>query len=170
MTGGMDHTVDHPDELAGRRLRIGIRLVLYPLAVLLIVVAWHRHTAGSGHINVVSWKGVTSQGETIRAVTVAGALTTLETRVFERCFDGSGFTLHWRLGSTRFVQHGKNVSGGEGGPGHSFSGEPVLYDDRMWGYLGAHPGGTISAQAEWTKRLVKVHCQSGPIAFSLRRL
>src|SRR5919201_4049854 len=122
----MDHAIDQRDALLERRIRLGIRLVFYPVAIVLIVLAWHQRQSSPAHAHPVSWRGVTAQGRPIRAVTSGGVLTSVDTEVPERCVDGSVFTLHMHLGGRNFAQQGKNVTAAFRGPGQSFGGEPVL--------------------------------------------
>jgi hypothetical protein len=161
------------DHVADRRLRIAVRLVLYPLALGLIVLVWQRHHSDAAQTKTtdpVTWSGTTGQGQAVRAVTTNGILTRLNTHVVEHCSDGSVFTLYWTPTQQRLVQHGEDVGGVDKRPGYSYSGEPVVYDDGMWAHVGAHPYGSISAQDSWTKDGRTVQCHSGPVAFELQRV
>ena len=75
-----------------RRLRLALRLVIYPLAIGLIVLAWqrtHSQTAAFGLRPLAHWQGQTSQHQAIRLVTDIEDLRALRTSVVMRCTDGS---------------------------------------------------------------------------------
>ena len=52
-----------------RRLGIAVRLVLYPMAIGLIVIAWRHYHGDPPVAHPLRWSGVTSQGQAIRAAT-----------------------------------------------------------------------------------------------------
>src|SRR5690242_2566085 len=99
---------DAIDPRIGRRYRIAVRLLLYPLALGLIVVAWHHRPGGSEAraSDYVAWSGVTAQGQDIRVSTADGVITSLSTHVAEPCSDGSTFTLDWAPPKRWLVQTG----------------------------------------------------------------
>jgi hypothetical protein len=129
-------------------MRIALRLVLYPMALGLIALAWqhyHGSSAPADPIHADGWAGLTDQGETVRAVSSHGVLEILDTGVMERCTDGSVFT---RLVRLRGRQDGR--------------GRRLV---RVSATTGAHPHGTIVAQETRGAR----RCYSGPVGFTLHR-
>jgi hypothetical protein len=168
----MDDALDLRDERRARRLGIGLRLVLYPMALGLIVLAWQQYHGGSSQadtIHVVEWSGVTSQGQAIRARSADGVLTGFDTHVLERCSTGAVFTQRWYPGQHRFVQRGENLHGRQAESGLDDSGRPVVFDDEVWARIDDHPRGTIRTQTSWTADHVTVTCESGPVTFTLSR-
>jgi hypothetical protein len=172
----MDNHLDSRDVRASRRAGIAIRLVLYPIALALIALAWRHANGGSSEANppqrglrVAGWVGVTSQGQPIKVVTGNGRVSFVDTELPERCSDGSVFTLHWLPFGHQFVQHGVHFRGLHIGSGRTESGAPFTFETRMRGRMGTHPDGTIQASV----RLVTKHgthiCVSGDVAFALHR-
>jgi len=168
----MDDALDRRAERLARRVRLGIRLVFYPAALALIVVAWqhyHGNDASGAGTDIVGWRGVTSQGEQILATTGDARLVYLDTYLQERCSDGSGFSFHWMPGEARFVQHGGSVRGQTAEVGRARDGELIEYNNRLSVRLGERPSGTIRASLVYPNRRGGVRCDSGPIAFALTR-
>jgi hypothetical protein len=166
----MDDAFDPAVERRARRLGIGVRLVLYPMALGLIVLAWqhyHGDPSQAEATNVVNWRGLTRQSQAVQAGIRERRLMFLDTNVLERCSDGSVFTLHWYPGQHRFVQHGEYLYGHHGGRGRANNGQPTVWDARLWARIGAHPGGAIRARTSWTGRHGAVSCDSGPVWFAL---
>ena len=159
---------DAIDPRIGRRYRIAVRLILYPLALGLIVVAWHHRPGGSEAraSDYVAWSGVTAQGQDIRVSTADGVITSLSTHVAEPCSDGSTFSLDWAPAKRSLVQTGHTVQGGYSGPGHAYDGTPVLYYERIQAYVGEYVTGTITAKVDSGT----AHCRSGPVTFSMAPL
>jgi hypothetical protein len=157
-----------------RRAGVIVRLVLYPMALGLIALAWHEYHGSDtrkGHVyDVVRWSGVTSQGQAIRARTSDGVLTGLLTRVEERCRNGRTFHFGWAPGQYRFAQHGESVRGRQAGPGRTTAGDPFTAKTTLWAQLGDRPHGGISAHLTWSNGGQKVPCASDEVTFSLRRL
>src|SRR4051794_12893826 len=145
----MDDALDRRAERLARRVRIGVRLVFYPAALALVVVAWqHYHgNAASGHTtDIAGWQGTTSEGERVLATTGDARLVYLDTYIRERCSDGSQFSFHWMPGEARFVQRGDAVHGRTAQADRSSSGETIDYENQLWVRLGDHPSGTIRAR------------------------
>lgn len=96
----MGETDDH-DARIERRLRLGIRLVFYPLCLGLIALAWTHHQRGPAtqaqappHQTGATWVfGTTEQGQQVQAAIVDGVLASFETRVVTHCLDGTTWTL-----------------------------------------------------------------------------
>lgn len=146
-------------------------MVLYPMALGLIALAWHHYRSDASPADAlprVEWNGVTSQDEAMRAVTIDGVLTRIDTHLVEQCSDGSGYTEHWYPAQHRFVQHGEALRGRQAGPGHTYSGKPIVFDNRIQARIGALPHGSMSAHVTFTKPGT-VSCKSGPVMFMLRR-
>jgi hypothetical protein len=168
----MDDALDRRAERLARRVRLAVRLVFYPAALVLIVVAWqHYHgNAASGHAtDIVGWQGTTSQGERILATTGDARLVYFDTYLRERCSDGSQFTFHWMPGEARFVQHGATVHGQTAEVGRAASGELIEYDNQLSVRLGDRPSGTVRARLGYPNRAGGVHCDSGTVSFALTR-
>jgi hypothetical protein len=168
----MDDAPDRRAERLARRVRFAVRLVFYPLALALIVVAWQRYhgDAASGHgTEIAGWQGTTSQGERIGATTGDARLVYLDTHLRERCSDGSSFSFHWVPGEARFVQRGADVHGRTSVAGRSTSGELIEWDNQLWARLGDHPRGSLRAQLVFPNRPGGVRCDSGPVSFALER-
>jgi hypothetical protein len=165
------------DAGAVRHLGIAMRLVLYPLALGLIVLAWQQYHGGSSEadppvhhgVRVVVWRGVTSQGEAMTAHTRSGRLVFFDMQARERCSDGSRFTSRWYPGEHRFAQRGEYVVGRQFGSGSDSSGEPDRSDNSVSARIDAHPSGTVRVQDELTRRGRTVRCDSGPVTFELHR-
>src|SRR4051812_23508943 len=159
-------------EYRARRVRIVVQLVFYPLALGLIVLAWQHYRGGSSQAHgegAVLWTGSTSQGKPMRASINNGVLMTFSTRVLESCSDGTVFTLHWYPGPQRFVQQGEDVQGVQAGGARTNSGAPDLYENRVWAHIDDQPSGTIWAVDNMTRARRTVHCDSGPVTFTLHR-
>ena len=165
----MDGATAQGDATAHRGQQLVARVVLCAMAVGLALVLWHRHHQSHPAPPPVAWSGVTSQGEVIRATTVRGLLTNVDTHITEHCIDGSVFKLHWNASSNRFVQHGLDLTGAQIGYGSPNTGEPDSYDTRIWAHLGAQPSGTITAQDILTRAGGNVLCRSGAVTFQLKR-
>ena len=115
---------DPEDERRARRLGIRVRVVFYPLALGLIVLAWQHYHGGDAPqaypLPVVEWNGVTSQNRPIHATSIKGGVVrSLFTTVQERCDDGSFFTFNWFSAQRHFLQRGDSMSGREAGGGHA---------------------------------------------------
>jgi hypothetical protein len=154
-----------------RRMGIAIRLVLYPMALALIVVAWQHYHGGSSNaepVHVVRWSGVTGQGEVISATTADGRLITFDTTVLARCSDGARFRFRWTPGQSRFVQHGQDLHGRSETTVNTASGA-VEYDNRVVARIDDRPHGTIHVQLDWTRNDGTVACDSGLVTFEVHR-
>jgi hypothetical protein len=163
----MEEDLERRAARLARRVRIGVRLVFYPAALVLIVIAWqhyHGHDASARGTHIVGWAGTTSQGRPIRAITGDGRLVYLGAPLVERCSDNSLVTFDWEPGEPRFVQHGVVVEGRTVGTTHV--GARVDYDNRLSLRLGDEPYGTLSGQSLYSNG---VRCDSGPITFRLAR-
>jgi hypothetical protein len=163
----MEQALDRRDERIARRVRIAVRVVLYPAAVALIVVAWrHQHSQASN--GDVGWKGSTSQGQDVQAwISRDGFLTALDTRVLELCSDGSSFDGGWEVRRTRFVQHGADVRSHLTGSNRTSTGWPDVYDGTIQARITAHPRGTIWTRERVTTDAGTFTCESGAVTFTL---
>jgi hypothetical protein len=168
----MDDAADPEDVRRARRLGIVVRLVLYPLALGLIALAWqhyHGDPAEADLAPAVRWSGATGQGQPVRGDIGDGLLIFFETHVVERCSDGGVYKQDWAVGREVLVQGGEEVHGREAGRGRAYSGRPVVFDARVSARMGDHPSGTVRAQVRWTADHVTVRCDSGPVTFTLHR-
>ena len=150
---------------------IAIRLVLYPMALGLIVLAW-QHYHGDPEAGATPFKtrsGVTSQGQAIQVSTKGSLLTFFNTRVVERCSNGLSYTQRWSPNLNHFVQHGDDVRGRETGSGYADTGLPVTRDMRVSARMDAQPSGTIRTRVRLSLDHVRVSCDSGPVTFELHR-
>jgi hypothetical protein len=169
----MDEAFDPRDERNARRFRIGVRLVLYPILIGLIPLAWHHYRGGepaAEPIHVEEWSGVTSQGRAMRATTGKGLLRFFDTELDERCSDGSMFVFHWTPAQYRFVQHGETLQGRSAGESRDNHGRMTRFDNRVWARVDARPHGTIRGTVTWGFPATPVRCDSGAVRFSLHRL
>jgi hypothetical protein len=168
----MDGAFDSRDERGARRLGIVARIVLYPMALALIVLAWQHYRSDptqAGSVHIATWIGVTSQDQSIQGTNDDGVLMGFTTRVLERCSNGTVFIFDWYPAKHRFVQHGKHLRGRQAGGGRATSGEPMVYENRVWARIGSHPRGTIRAQVRLTSADGVVRCASGPVTFGSER-
>jgi hypothetical protein len=157
-----------------RRLRLGIRLVFYPLCLGLIALAWSRYHRSSPTMRILPalvWTGATKQGLPVRAVTVGGVLTSLHANVVTHCLNGSTFTLRpLHMTSAQFKQTGDIINGRQG-PALTTSdeGEPVLIATRMRARMDDQPHGTILAEVTLSPGPRSVQCSSDELDYTLRR-
>jgi hypothetical protein len=168
----MDDALDARDVRLERRLRIGLRLVLYPLALGLIALAWqysHSDPPVADAKPVVQWSGVTSQGRSILGTSSGGRLRSLDTTLVQGCSNHSAFTVRWYPGPQRFQQHGEVVRGHQAGPGSTASGGPIRFDGWVRARMGTDPQGTIVTLVRWTPKRGTVVCNSGSVTFTLHR-
>jgi hypothetical protein len=174
---------NNQDARLERRLRLALRLVLYPLAIGLIVLAWqrtHPKTAAfvptpqaqptQGQPLVERWVGGTGQGQPVRAVTVDGVLTFLETRIVTHCLDGSPWTLRLTMFASEFRRTGDIVNGRQG-PALTTSdqGEPVRVATRVRTKMYHNPVGTILSKVTRSPGPRSVLCSSGELDYTLSR-
>lgn len=147
-------------------MRIGVRLLCYPLAIGLIALAWHYGRApAASKVEAVNWHGLTSQHQQIRAVTADGQLTFLDTHLVERCADGTSFD--WRWFPAHFAQRGAEVTAHQRGSGRDFWRESIVADTSMQAQMGLHPRGVLRTRVVRTTHHGKVSCESGPVSFTL---
>jgi hypothetical protein len=167
---------DALDRRAGRRFGIGLRLVLYPMALGLILLAWREYHGGSsedgsptptGHSE--RWYGLTSQHYPMRGLSAKGALGFFRATVRQRCSDGSSFIFTWSPLRHEFVQHGDRLSGQEIGGDHDSWGEPYTFEARVWARMDGNPRGTIRIRDRLTRRHHTVRCDSAAVTFALHR-
>jgi|SRR3954447_8350776 hypothetical protein len=166
----MEEALNRRDAELARRIRLGARLVFYPLVLLMVLGGWHfLHNAKAQPLGA-KWSGTTSQGQAIHAwIDQTGLLTHVDTHILESCSDGSRFTMHWRPAQRRFVQHGQGVRGYHAESLPTKSGKPDIGETTFVATLGASPSGAIHAGDALTTDHGTVLCNSGPVSFSLRR-
>jgi hypothetical protein len=163
---------DPSDERRARRSGIGARLVLYTLALGAIFFAWHHYRGGSPSthaIEAIEWRGITSQGQAMRAIITGGRMTFFEARVRERCSDGSGFSELWLPGNRRFVQRGEEVRVNQLAKSANGNGYLAPGIHRMRARVGDQPHGTIDMDVLLPTASGPVRCTSGPVTFALHR-
>jgi hypothetical protein len=169
----MDEAVEPRDERRARRLMIAFRLIFYPLALGLIVLAWqqyHGDTSQADEGPVVEWRGVTAQGQAIQARTTEdGRLTALDAYLVERCSDGTRSYFRWYPGRRRFVQDGDEVRGHQSGPAVASSSPNLLFDAWVSAHMAASPRGTIRVKLSYTGDQIGLTCDSEPVTFALHR-
>ena len=161
------------DARSARRYGIGIRLVLYPLALALIVVAWRHYHGPEKHFKVVEfprWVGTTSEGMPVSGrITDEGRAVTFAIPISEHCSDGSEFVFDWYPGLQRWVQRGSDLYGSSSGSNVDSRGFPATYYNQIKARIDARPRGTVTG---WTRVETpggSVNCASGPVSFTLRR-
>jgi len=166
----MEEAVIRSDAQLARRIRLGARLVFYPLAALMIFGGWQLlHNSKPAPLGV-KWSGTTSQGQTINAwIDQTGALTHVDTHINESCSDGRRFTMHWRPAQLRFVQHGQKIQGYFAETHPTDKGTPDIGETTFAAKLGATPNGTINAGDVLRSDQGTVTCNSGPVTFTLHR-
>jgi hypothetical protein len=163
------------DELRlARRLKLGVRLVVYPVLLGLIVLALHaRHVqsvarAGAAY---VSWRGVGGDAVQAQAQTSAKRLVYFAAPLVERCDDGATFTMDWRVGESGLVQVGTAASARQvHGTGTAGDGGATTYDMNFDASVGKDTMDvTLSGSVLWTRaanhRLVR--CDGGPVRMTL---
>jgi hypothetical protein len=167
----MDGTVDAREQRTARRLRIAARLVLYPVAIGLIALAWHhQHRPSASEIpDGVHWTGVTSQGQQVEAVTSGVLLTSLDTHLLHGCSDGSSYDQHWFPVQPAFVQYTTAVRARTVIHSRDSTGEPTTSDTTMVARMGSHPSGTIYARVTRITANGSVPCASEDVTFTLSR-
>jgi hypothetical protein len=170
MTVLMEEAVTRSDAELARRIRLGARLVFYPLVLLMILGGWHfLHSSKSQPLGV-KWSGTTSQGQAISAwIDQTGALTHVDTHIKESCSDGRRFTMHWRPAQLRFTQHGQEVQGYHAETDPTDKGTPDIGETTFAAKLGATPSGTITAGDVLRGDQGTVTCNSGSVTFTLHR-
>jgi hypothetical protein len=178
----MDTEMDGPAK-SERRLRVIARVVLYPVALAVIALAWHQRQAARADVAplaTVRWEGYTQQGNTVTAVTVGGRIVSFRERLSYRCGEAFGSALDpWPgLGRWRVVQHGDVVEG-QAGPTafpRRRGDPPGVIVHRLRLTLGEHPRGTL-----WGKVVINPpragrfttteyrSCRTGAVRFTLDR-
>jgi hypothetical protein len=165
---------DARDLLLARRLKLGIRLVVYPLLLGLLAVAWHARSArGDGEQGGSAWSGTTAQGLSVRAAIDGKWLESLTLPVTLRCDQGSTYRFTWTPSQDVLRQQGHAVTAHRPPttrPGAA--GRSGTYEARLRMVTGDHPHGTASLVETWTwtdqPRGSRTVCRSGPVAFTLR--
>jgi hypothetical protein len=163
---------DAQDVRTERRLRLGIRLVFYPLCLGLIALAWTHYRGPATHVPppIVSWIGATEQGYPVRALTFDGVLISVRTRTVTSCLDGSSFFVRLYMTSKDFKRTGDIIIGRQGPmPETSNQGEPVLIANRMRVRMGDQPRGTILSEVTRSPGSHSVQCRSQEMSYTLNR-
>jgi hypothetical protein len=166
----MAPTSETREHKRARRLRIGVRLVLYPLAFGLAALAWHYQHSASAQYDAagsVQWQGLTSQGEPIQATANGVVLSFLHTHLLERCTNGWTFDQESRQGY--FIQFGETVRREQTYPARSNSNDRTVVNISLDGRMGTHPTGAFRAETKVTTTYGVVRCKSGPVTFTLTR-
>ena len=155
-----------------RRLRLGIRLVLYPLCLGFIALAWthQRGPTTREQPPPVLWVGATEQGEPVRVVTVDGVLISFRTRIVTHCLNGATWVLSLTMSADAFRQTG-NVVSGQQGPNlrTSEQREPVVISSRMRARIDSRPRGTIHSDVTRNPGPRSVQCSSPELHYALHR-
>ncbi|HEY6760200.1 MAG TPA: hypothetical protein VI318_11955 [Baekduia sp.] len=165
------------DELRlARRLKLGVRLVVYPTLLGLIVLALHaRHVQGVARAGTapVVWRGVGRDAVQAEAVTSAGRLVLFAAPLVERCNDGATFTMRWRVGERGLVQVGTAASARVvQRPGTAGDGGATTYDMTFDASVGKDAiDVTLSGSVLWTRATSHrvVWCNAGPVRMTLAR-
>jgi hypothetical protein len=104
-----------------RRLRLVLRLVLYPVAIGLIALVWqHTHPQPLAHDlpnppRPVHWRGQTSQHQPIHAVTALRRLQALRSVILMPCDDGSSVRFGIVIAAQDLIRRGDQFYGGQDG-------------------------------------------------------
>jgi hypothetical protein len=168
---------DEHDVRIERRLRLGIRLVFYPLCLGLIALTWSHHRRGSATQALAqpqqrdaSWVGATEQGEMVQAGTVDGVFSYFQTRVVTHCLDGTTWTLRLIMSGGEFRRTG-GVMAGRQGPSMTISdqAEPVLVTTRVRVGMHHETIGTIASDVTRRPGPGRVLCSSYELTYTLRR-
>jgi hypothetical protein len=169
---------DDQDARIERRLRLGIRLVLYPLCLVLIALAWTHHQRGSAtqsqaqpHETGATWVfGTTEQGQRVDATIVDGVFSYFATRVVTHCLDGTTWTLRLTMSDGEFKQTGEVIAGQQGPIlTTSDQGEPVLVMTRVRAQMHHETVGTIVSDVTRRPGPGGVLCSSYEFTYTLRR-
>jgi hypothetical protein len=172
----------------GGHLRVWlVRLVLYPLAIVLIAAVWHQRSAdrsGDAPAPVVApptarWTGATSGGGAIAARTVAGRLVYFDAFLTYRCAGRAPIRIRWLPGPSDVfaLKQGGEAVGGQVGPGrvglgpnHTF----WMVTIRIRGRMGRYPRGTLwgtMVTVPWThprpRTWTRASCRTGPVRYVL---
>src|SRR3954447_7545159 len=154
-------------ERRARRLAIGTRLVLYPLALGLVVFAWQHYRHDSPDIE--QWAGSTGQGQVMRVTTVDGQLRLFSAPVLAPCSSGPPFTFRLSIAPQRFVQRGEHVHAHYAAAGRTDSRQPLRFEAEVWARVGEHPRGTLDLQVRLPGEAGWVVCESRGVTFALHR-
>jgi hypothetical protein len=174
---------DGQDARLERRLRLALRLVLYPLAIGLIVLTWQRTHPKTAELSpitqaqptrvrppAVRWIGATEQGQPVQAATVDGVLTYLQTRVVTHCSDGSTWTLWLSLTSADLQQSGETVSSGQRPLlTTSNQGEPVVISFRLRSRMDGQRVGAILSEVTRNPGHHSTQCSAYGVKYRLSR-
>jgi hypothetical protein len=168
--------MDVPDErdvLLARRIKLGVRLVLYPLLLGLLAVALHARLAAAdaddgGPPAPVAWHGA---GADAWAQTVGGRLTAFTATVVERCADGARFRMRWSADGRLLTQTGSAASARQTtAHGIADDGGAMTYGMDLDATIGedvirATLAGTVLWRRAADGRLVR--CDAGPVRRTL---
>jgi hypothetical protein len=112
------------DLLLARRLKLGVRLVIYPLLLGALVLALHiRHAEAQGGgpaTPLVTWVGMTAQRYQVSATTQGDRLTSVNANILVECEDGRTFRIDPLLRGSQLVLSGRTWTG-ESRADHGFS-------------------------------------------------
>lgn len=88
-----------------RRLRVGLRLALFVVLVVVVAVAWRSRTS-SDQVPTERWSGRTDGLRPVDATTRAGRLRSFSSALSVRCRGGSAEVLDLHLARSEFRQSG----------------------------------------------------------------
>jgi hypothetical protein len=112
------------DLLLARRLKLGVRLLIYPLLLGALVLALHiRHAqaqGGGSATPLVTWVGTTAQRYQVSATTQGAQLTSVNANILVECEDGRTFRIDPLFRDSQLVLSGRTWTGEARGD-HGFS-------------------------------------------------
>jgi hypothetical protein len=158
-----------------RRLKLGVRLVVYPMLLVLLAVAWHVRTSRGADSPGAPFRGSSSQGEEVTATIDGGRLTSLGVPLQLRCDDGQADRFTWTPSPDTYQQHGDTVTAHRLPTTHVDGERSYTYEARLQMVLGDHPHGTVWLTNTWTWTATGIDgprmvCQSGPVTISLQHI
>jgi hypothetical protein len=168
-----DHRAVPTDPTVDRRLRWTVRLVLYPIAIALIAVAWHqRHASAEAPTRPLVptpptwWEGRTTQGRLVAAERIGSTVIRLKIMMVYRCEIGHAEL--WSLfGAASFRHHGPAATADFRNAG--------IYGGDLRGTMTSTVRTDAGAQIRGAATgAAAVHgprrrCATGPVAFRLSR-
>jgi hypothetical protein len=176
---------DDRDLVLARRLKLGVRLVVYPLLLGLVALVWHvRHADGAqeprrrgpisrpvtSYPRYESWVGDTGRSWVVSASSTDASLSRLAAPVALRCDDGDPFTFRLEIWFADGERRADAVEATRAEAGvHADDGSPMAYTARVDAHLGGLPAGHLAVTVLWDRPQGRTRCVSGPVAFALRR-
>src|SRR4051812_23300933 len=172
--------VDERDLRLARRLKLGVRLVIYPLLLGLVVIAWHRRAGGGADARPTpplarptpplrSWSGTSPNlAGPAWAQTEGIALIGFRADLVERCPGGATFIYRWTGGPIR--QRGAAATVTDHTRGRADDGGPMDAHVALAATVGDRISVRLSGWVVWTRAsdARAVRCETAPTTLVLR--